>query len=101
MTKPRLLIHTNQDPPIAVPLERTAETESRLYRLVVTLESLLPATSATHRLGPERPNQNRKRGMRCQKSGLSAIGTCASSSVPYLCGFSAQTFSAHSSTGFP
>jgi hypothetical protein len=27
----------------------------------------------------------------CQKSGLSAVGTAASFSVPYLCGFSAQT----------
>jgi len=28
-----------------------------------------------------------------QKSGLSAVGSAASFSVPYLCGFSAQTFS--------
>jgi hypothetical protein len=32
----------------------------------------------------------------CQKSGLSAVGTAASFSVPYLCGFSAQTFSGQS-----
>ena len=31
-----------------------------------------------------------------QKSGLSAVGTAASFSVPYLCGFSAQTCSGQS-----
>src|SRR5580704_7061599 len=33
-----------------------------------------------------------------QKSGLSAVGTAASFSVPYLFGFSAQMLSAHSVT---
>jgi hypothetical protein len=36
-----------------------------------------------------------------QKSGLSAVGTAASFSVPYLCGFSAQTYSGHSPRGRP
>ena len=38
---------------------------------------------------------------RVQKSGLSDVGTWASLSVPYLLGFSAQTFSSHSPTGRP
>src|SRR5438270_2573816 len=37
---------------------------------------------------------------RDQKSGVLAVGTCASSSVPYLFGFSAQTFSCHSPASF-